>query len=184
LGVIIYYDVKLIIENADAMNDLKTLQTYFTDEGKFDQIKKDTVDIMKLFASDVFNLVAASRALAFDLQQIIYLASMMTNEKNSELAALSSSFDPDTLGMTYELFTATKSVVTSMDSINPTKHSEYTTALEDIKSLIKPLDEDYGIFDKFSDYASTISTLLSSTGITVSTAVKFSDKVASTVSLA
>ena len=79
IALMIYMDVKIIQSNIAIKKDLDELKSYFKDSGKFDQIKKDTIDIMKLFSIDVFNLVAASRALVMDFQQIIYMSSMIDN---------------------------------------------------------------------------------------------------------
>ena len=56
IALMIYMDVKIIQSNVAIKKDLDELKSYFKDSGKFDQIKKDTIDIMKLFSIDVFNL--------------------------------------------------------------------------------------------------------------------------------
>ncbi len=123
IALMIYMDVKIIQSNIAIKKDLDELKSYFKDQGKFDQIKKDTIDIMKLFSIDVFNLVAASRALVMDFQQIIYMSSMIDNEHKSSLVNLSTEFDPEKLNMGFDFFKATRGVLQKMNEVKPTKTS-------------------------------------------------------------
>lgn len=119
IALMIYMDVKIIQSNIAIKKDLDALKKYFKNSGKFDQIKKDTIDIMKLFSIDVFNLVAASRALVIDFQQIIYMSSILDNEHKQSLINLSLEFDPEKLNMGFDFFKATRSVLQEMNAIQP-----------------------------------------------------------------
>ena len=119
IALMIYMDVKIIQSNVAIKKDLDALKKYFKNSGKFDQIKKDTIDIMKLFSIDVFNLVAASRALVIDFQQIIYMSSILDNEHKQSLINLSLEFDPEKLNMGFDFFKATRSVLQEMNAIQP-----------------------------------------------------------------
>lgn len=119
IALMIYMDVKIIQSNIAIKKDLDALKKYFKNSGKFDQIKKDTIDIMKLFSIDVFNLVAASRALVMDFQQIIYMSSILDNEHKQSLINLSLEFDPEKLNMGFDFFKATRSVLQEMNAIQP-----------------------------------------------------------------
>ena len=183
IGLMIYMDVKIIEANAAIKKELQEMEDYFKDSGKFDQIKMDTISIMKLFSIDVFNLVAASRALAVDFQQIIYMSSIIDNEHKSSLVALSLKFKPDDLQMDFDLFKGVRSIVDTMKTIDPQDTSEYTAALEKVKSTLEPLETTWDIFNRFSTFTETMSKNLANIGYAIEDYNKYSDRLSSVIQL-
>lgn len=167
IGVLIYADVKIFLATKDINKDLQTIIKYFKTDGSFDEVKKNTIDLIKLFTIDVYNLITASRAVTLDIRQTIYMGAMIGDTANTDLIATSKEFDPENLSMGETFMTAMRNVVTQMSTVQPTSSSQYTAALETIKGYLEPLKTDYNIFDRFSTFASSLSILLGGVGFAI-----------------
>lgn len=123
IGVLIYADIKIFLATKDINKDLQTITKYFKTDGSFDEVKKNTIDLIKLFTIDVYNLITASRAITLDIKQSIYMGAMMSDTSNTDLIATSKEFDPESLSMDYTFMKATRDVLTQMNTVQPTSSS-------------------------------------------------------------
>ena len=57
------------------------------------------------------------------------MGAMIGDTTNTDLLATSAEFDPEKLSMDSTFFLAVRNVLTQMDTVNPTKSSQYTSAL-------------------------------------------------------
>ena len=85
--------------------------------------------------------------------------------------------------MGFDFFKATRAVLQNMNKIKPTKTSEYTSALQSIQDYLKPLNDKWGIFDRFSTFASDVSTLLANVGFAIDDYNKYSQSLINMVQL-